>query len=407
MKKSWLFYICLLLTANTLNSQVVLEVNGNIDFEASFMSENTHYFYNELHKNAAGFHIDVPEINLVGKLKLAKNWAINSRWQTVRQFGKRPGIAKDLMDYNSSIHQLNVEWKSIKIPLKIIGGRFMNGYGSYTKKQLSYERNFISRPLFYSFYVNASDVAGVAPSLGENLSFRKGMIKDWGIIPFYYGAYSNGIKMVYGNQAETNYSLAIVSGTPNKLDLRSSTFSPTVVFHIGKQVNYATSIGWSVMHGAYMNKSSSNDVANIRKYTETTTGIDFKYGKVFFELSGELNVYYFRAPTVFLNNEILMIDNKISHFLGISPFIDLKYEFSVLPSLFVAARIDAAFHQNLSPGWTYEDQWEDDIFAISFASGYKVSQFLELRINASWQIHFEEPEPIDRSGLRVIAVFKL
>ena len=103
----------------------------------------------------------------------------------------------------------------------------------------------------------------------------------------------------------------------------------------------------------------------------------------------------------------MTIDDKISHFLGISPFIDLKYEFSVLPSLFVAARIDAAFHQNLSSEWAYKEQWEDDIFAISFASGYKVSQFLELRINASRQVHFEEVEAVNRSGLRVIAVFKL
>ena len=171
MKTSLLFYLCFLIGLLSMNGQVVLEVNGNIDFEASLMSENTHYFYNELHKNAAGFHIDIPEVNLVGKLKFSENWAINSRWQTIRQFGKRPGIAKDLMDYNSTFHQLNIEWKSSKIPLKIIGGRFMNGYGSFTKKQLSYERNFISRPVFYSFYVNASDVAGVAPSLGENLSF--------------------------------------------------------------------------------------------------------------------------------------------------------------------------------------------------------------------------------------------
>lgn len=396
--------ICFTLISYIASGQVQLEFNANIDFETSYVSENSHYWYNEIHSNSTGLSFDLPELNLLSKLILNDNWAIHGRFLTRRELGKRPGILQGLEDYEYIFPQVNIRWQSSKKPLKITIGKFLNGYGNFVENQLSYQRTFINRPLFYSYYVNTSDKVGSAPNLGETAIFLVNGSREWGTIPFYYGGYSTGIKFNYGLEGQTQGSIALVTGTPSKLNLRQNTFAPTLVANFSHPINYATSIGFSAMHGAFMNSVDSVNITRISRYSQSAIGVDLTYGSGFFELKSELNASYFRSPTATGSAEEFQVNEDLVSLFSLAPRLDIKYEFSRISGLFTALRLDGMFPLYSGQNWPFESNWEDNIVALDIAFGYKITSYLQLRINASQQRQFAS-NTIVRNGIRSLVIF--
>ncbi len=405
MKSTITFLLCSLLSLKLITAQIKLELNGNLDFETSYMSDNSSYWYNEIHARTTGFRFDVPELNLFAKLDLNKQWAINGRFQVLRENGRRPGIFKELDRYRYIFPQLNLEWKSSKKPIKLTFGKFLSSYGNFIENPISYNRTFINRPLFYSFYVNTSPFIGSAPGLGDFTNIVVNGSKDWGVLPYYYGGYSTGIKFNYGNEAGLNGSVAIAAGTPNKLNIRNTTISPTLIADLNHQINYAAKLGISLMVGSFMNETEGIKISNLNQYRQVALGIDGTYGYGFWEIKGELNGLYYRSPTTgLLDNEILIFEDPINLY-SLSPRIDVKYEFENISGLFTAIRFDALFPLSNKNDWAYAQNWEDNVISLDAALGYKITSYLELRLNGAYQWHYTIPETIERFGIRSLVIF--
>lgn len=385
-----------------ISAQIGIEFNANLDLESSYMSENSHYWKNEIHANSTGFSLDIPELNLISKVSINEQWKVNARLWVFREFGKRPGILKEIDTYTPTLAQLNLQWTSKSRKSKITIGRFNNGYGNFIRKQTSNQRNFVFRPLFYSFFVNASDEIGVAPGLGEQVRLRVGERLAWGSIPFYYGGYSNGINYKYGQEGTTTYSLSIVTGTPNKLSFSDTPLSPTLITRIGWQPNYASKIGWSMMYGSFMRNIEAVSFNQINQYRQFVTGFDFEYGKGFFEISGELNAFYYNLPSIDLQSEEIEFHDGIAHLFGVSPYMDVKYENPIVSGFYAAIRIETMLFYNAQNKWEHSNKWEENIYRIGAGIGYKISKNLQFRVNADFQRHFENNEAIDRTGIRTM-----
>lgn len=360
---------------STLSGQTTFTVNALADFEYSKAGSKSHFYYNEIDQDNIDSRVSIRQLNLIGQIKFNSQWTFNTRFLLEKDKGQKLE--------NFAIPQLNIQWLSKKRKVGITIGSFTNPFGSYNQKQLSTERNFIGLPLAYSYYNNISDKIGFMEGMGDLNKIQIDGDVQWGSTNLYYGGYTTGTMFSWNiKPAKVNWKIALVNGASNLQKQITDPIHFGVISRLKIQPTYFWEQGFSVSHGTFFQASEVSDqLEDLRTFTQTLIGVDFKMGKGFFEFSGEVIGSFYKVPefNVFGTGSY-DAPQKLSN---LAAYLDVKYEPSILQGSFIAYRID---HLRFGELESDPDQnWDNNVLRHSIAIGYHINQYILARVGASTQ----------------------
>ena len=396
VKVALVILCCLFYYLHPSYAQVVYKFNALADIELSKGGEKSHYYYNEIDENNIDYRFGFNQLNLIGQMVPDSNWTFNARLLLERDKGQNLN--------KFSTPQLNIQWVSNKRKIGFTLGFFVNPFGSFNEKQLSTKRNFIGLPLAYSYYTNISSVIGYLPDMGD---VTKVLIDDevqWGSTNLYYGGYTAGAMFSWNiKPSKVTWKIAIVNGASNKMERFSKPLNLGIISRLKLQPTYFWEQGISVSHGSFMKISEvSTQLDQLGMFTQTLVGTDFKLGKGFFELSGELIGAFYQVP-LFNSDNKTFESRTVSDALtisNISAYLDIKYEFPKIPGSYAAYRIDHLRFGKIDSG--NAQHWDNNIVRHSLAVGYHINQNILARIAVSTQQVNNKPWNKKQGTFRVV-----
>jgi hypothetical protein len=379
--KKYIFFAVLIIGNFTspLFAQTTFTINALADFEYSKAGSKSHFYYNEIDQNNIDSRFSLGQLNLIGQIKFNSQWTFNTRLLVEKNKGQK--------FEKFAIPQLNIQWLSKKRKVGITIGSFTNPFGSYNQKQLSTERNFIGLPLAYSYYNNISDKIGFMEGMGDlNKNSIDGDVQ-WGSTNLYYGGYTTGTMFSWNiKPAKVNWKIALVNGASNLQKQITDPIHFGVISRLKLQPTYFWEQGFSVSHGTFFQVSEVSDqLENLRAFTQTVVGMDFKLGKGFFEFSGEVIGSFYKVPLFNAVDNAFEIGSydapqKLSN---LSAYLDVKYEPSILQGSFIAYRIDHLRFGEVESAPV--QNWDNNVLRHSIAIGYHINQYILARVGASTQ----------------------
>ena len=368
-----------LLLQSNLMAQSGFAFSGLTDFEYAKAGSKSHYYYNEIDKDAIDGHFGIAQLNIMGRLNINKHLIFNARFLLEKDKGVKLN--------KFAVPQLNVQWVSKKRKVGITVGSFTNPFGSFNQKQLSTKRNFIGLPLAYSYFNNISDKIGFVKDLGDVAKIPIDNEVQWGSTNLYYGGYTTGAMFSWNiKPSKVNWKIALVSGASNLQKQFSDPLHFGVISRLKIQPTYFWEQGFSVSHGNFYQSSEVGDLLSEKpKFTQSTIGMDFKIGKGYFEFSGEVIGSFYKVPQ-FNGDELSFDANTIKSPLNLSNLavnLDIKYELPVIQGSYIAYRIDHLRFSNLENSNT--QNWDNNVLRHSFAIGYHINQYILMRATVSTQ----------------------
>lgn len=356
-------------------AQTTFRFNALGDFELSKGGPNSHFYYNEIHQDFKDIRFGITQLNLITQIEFNTQWSLNARFLLERNQGQKLDQFK--------IPQLNIQWLSKKRKTGITIGNFVNPFGSFNQQQLSIDRDFIGLPLAYSYYVNISDKIGFTTDMGDITKISIDGEVQWGSTNLYYGGYTSGAMFSWNiKPTKVNWKIALVNGASNIQKQITDPLHFGIVSRLKIQPKYFWEQGFSLSHGTFMqNAEVSDQLSDLKAYSQTLIGTDFKLGYGFFEFSGEIIAASFRVPV--FNNEDRMFEMQDERLSSLSAYLDAKYELKILPGSYVVYRIDQMSFSKLT---SHENQpWDNKVLRHSLAFGYHLNQYLLARVAVSTQ----------------------
>jgi len=393
---SFLIATILFVFAFSIQAQSVLKINALADVELSTAGEKSHYFYNEINAEHLDLRLSMSQLNIIGEWTLNNNWILNGRLLVERDRGR----SFDKV----SAPQLNIQWLSNRRKVGLTIGRFINPFGALNDRQLSIDRKFISNPLAYSYYTNVSTNIGYHTDLGDIEKISVNEEFDWGSSHLYYGGYSTGFMFSWNvKPSKINWKIALVNRAVNVAKQFPDPQQIGIVSKITFRPSYFWSQAFSISHANFMESSViSEQLEDLNKYSQTLVGTDFKFGKKYFELSGELIAAFYKAPQydALLNDYVNGTDDTPLSLKSFSAYLDFSYELKWLPGSYVAYRID---HLSFGEVSNNSDlSWDNDVLRHSFAMGYHINQYILLRAAVSRQSVDNKPWDKKQDTFRLI-----
>ncbi len=357
------------------SAQTTFKFNALADAELSMAGKDSHYYYNEIHKDYTNIRFGVTQLNAIGQLNFKQQWSFNFRLLLERDKGQK--LNKFL------VPQLNIQWLSKDNKFGLTVGAFTNPFGSFNEKQLSTDRDFIGLPLAYAYYFNISDKIGYMEGMGDINKVPIDGEVQWGSTNLYYGGYTAGAMFSWNiKPSKINWKLALVSGASNLQQRFTDPLNFGVISRLKFQPAYFWEQGLSVSYGTFMQKSEVSDqLENLRTYNQTLIGTDFKLGTGFFEFSGEVIGAFYQVPQ--FNSENGIFDNNTRKISNLSAYLDIKYELPVLQGSYVAYRIDYLGFSKLDTDQSLN--WDNKVQRHSVALGYNINRYLLVRVMVSTQ----------------------
>ncbi|TNE49572.1 MAG: hypothetical protein EP344_18065 [Bacteroidetes bacterium] len=381
------FLLCLLtfLSVEKGSAQPAFQWNILADLELSAGGEKSHFYYNEIDQDNRDLRVGVAQLNAIGKLILNPGWTVNARLLLERDKGKK--LERFV------VPQLNIQWLSKKRNLGITAGSFTNPFGAFNEQQLSIDRTFVGLPLAYSYYVNISDQIGFVENLGDVAEINIDGAKQWGTTNLYYGGYSTGAMCSFNiKPGKINWKIALVSGAPNLQKRFTDPLHFGLISRLKLQPVYFWEQGISFSHGSFLRASEkSGSIEDLRAFRQTLVGTDLKLGVGFLEFSGELIAAFYKTPA-FLEADNLFDPETLGEPLKLfnyAAYADVKYEFSFLPGMYLAYRIDRlGFGENTRSN---SGNWDNNVWRHSLAAGYRITPWLLTRVAVSTQMVENKP----------------
>jgi hypothetical protein len=376
--KNSLFLIFLFVGVSShLNAQTTFKINGLADVEISKGGSSSHYYYNEIDQNHTDLRIGIAQLNLVGQINFGKQWIFNTRLLLERDKGQK--------FENFVIPQLNIQWLSKDRKVGLTIGSFTNPFGSFNKKQLSIDRNFIGLPLAYSFHNNISDKIGFLEGMGDIEKINIDGSIQWGTSNIYYGGYTTGAMFSWNiKPSKVNWKVALVSGASNLQKHFTSPLNFGVISRLKIQPTYFWEQGISISHGTFFQESEvSPQLTDLKDFTQTIIGLDYKLGFGFFEFSGEVMGVFYKVPEFNGEDYLFVTGSDTRNLNNIAAYLDIKYEPPVLQGSYIVYRID-----HLDFGKLDDDNdptWDNKVLRHSIAIGYHINQHILARISVSTQ----------------------
>ena len=138
-------------------------------------------------------------------------------------------------------------------------------------------------------------------------------------------------------------------------------------------------------YGTFMQDSEVSDLlSDLRAFTQTIIGTDFKIGSGYFEFSGEAMVSIYNVPQFDGERNMFKLsgNSDIVNLSNFTTYLDFKYELPIIQGSYAAYRIDYLAFSKQNGG---RQHWDDNVLRHSFALGYHITRYLLLRATASTQ----------------------
>jgi hypothetical protein len=287
-------------------------------------------------------------------------------------------------DGDIRLDEYALTWKPFDEPLlNVRVGKFATIFGNWVPRHLSWDNPFITAPVPYENVVGIAD--HVAPLSQQAFLTRKTIPdkkREW--LPVLWGpVYAHGAS-VFGRIEGFDYAFEIksasISSRPYAWDARHTDWdAPTVSGRLGYRPNAAWDFGTSFSTGAYMLADPDNTLprdTDRDDFTQDTIGFDLRYSRHHFELWAELMLSRFEVP-------------RVGDADTVTYYVEAKYK--ITESLFVAARWNQQFFDDVPNGRGGEAVWDRDLFRADLAVGYRFSRQLQTKLQYSYG-HERGPE---------------
>lgn len=357
-------------------AQISLEVNANVDVELSKAGAISRFYYNEINREKTDWNLNFQEINLLTKIILNPEWSVNTRFTLQRKYGRTFNVFR--------IPVLNLQWKPTDKAYSLQLGRIINPFGSFNRKQISTERDFIGRPLAYQYYTNISYRLGYRPQLGE-MQDPALESPDWGSPISNYQGYASGLLFDWSiTPGKLSWSTALTTGAANINDVFTQPLHLGLSSRLKYQIKYFWQQGISISYGGFMEEDDRvPDAEGLNNYTQLLIGTDYKLGFGFFELSGEAIFARYTVPEFSYVSTYFNL-NQLHQLNAFSSYFNLKYEPPFLSGSYIAYRLDGLWFGNNDS--IPEARWDNGVVRHTIAGGYRLTHYLWLRGSVSTQI---------------------
>jgi hypothetical protein len=148
--------------------------------------------------------------------------------------------------------------------------------------------------------------------------------------------------------------------------------APSVSGRLGYRPSATWNFGTSFSTGAYMLADPQDTLprgTDRGDYTQDTVALDFSYAHHHFELWGELMLSRFEVP-------------RVGDADTLAYYLEAKYK--ITESLFVAARWNQQFFDDVSDGAGGSATWDRDLFRVDLAVGYRFNRALQAKLQYSY-----------------------
>ena len=355
-----------------MSGQPTIEWNAWMDVSLSQGQDSSHYFYNEIHKTYKDWRLSISDLNLLTTIKLDSSWSINARGRLMRYGGKK------LETWQLPL--LNMQYQPSGSRWRVVLGRMVSPYGTFSNLQHPTQLTFVNLPLAYYYFTNVSPQSGFAYELGEN-TVRIDGNSDWGVPMIYYGRYVNGVAFNWAViPGKLDWETAITNGALNLWPNEPWDFENWgVVTKATLQPTYYWEQAFSVSYGTFQQPSSSVNIRD-RTFNQWLFGAHSKLGIGFWETNIRIDVSRFDVPEI--NRKPLFFSEETQGLTMGSIAGTLKYEVPQLSGLYVAYGLDYLWfgdYESLYQPRT--GSWDNNVLRHNFGLGYKINRFLLLRMN--------------------------
>lgn len=262
-------------------------------------------------------------------------------------------------------------WKQDEVNVRI--GKFATAFGSWAKRNLSWDNPLITAPMAYEDVLPMTD--GFAPGGLAGFAARRDMPDNKsGWVPIIWGpSYATGAS-IFGRAGMLEYAFevknAALSSNPQSWDGVQDGFhtNPTVTGRVGLRPAPEWTFGTSFSHGPYMRASGSGSLpagTSVNDYTQTTWGLDAGYTHHRWQIWSELIAARFEVP-------------RVGAVDVLSGFVEAKYK--VTSSLWAAARWNQSAFSDV-PGLTTE--WDRNAWRADLALGYRFTERVQVKLQYS------------------------
>ncbi len=262
-------------------------------------------------------------------------------------------------------------WNEDEVNLRI--GKFATAFGSWAKRNLSWDNPLITAPMAYEDVLPITD-GFAAGGLAGFMARRNAPDNKSGWVPIIWGpSYATGAS-IFGRIGMIEYAFeaknAALSSNPQSWDGVQDGFhtNPTVTGRVGLRPAPEWSFGTSFSHGPYMRASAGSTLpggTNVNDFTQTTWGLDVGYTHHKWQIWSELIAARFEVP-------------RVGAVEVLSGFVEAKYK--VTSSLWAAARWNQSAFSDV-PGLT--TSWDRNAWRADLALGYRFSERVQMKLQYS------------------------
>ena len=354
-------------------SQPTIEWNAWADLSLSKGQETSNYFYNEIHKKYKDWRLGISDVNLLASIKLDSSWTINARGRLMRYGGKK------LESWQLPL--LNIQFQQPGKPWRLVLGRMVSPYGTFSMRQHPTQLTFVNLPLAYYYFTNVSPQSGYTFDLGENTLLIDGS-PDWGVPMIYYGRYVNGVSFNWEViPGKMNWETAITDGAlnlwPNHKPWNFDNWG--LVSKATWQPTYFWEQAFSVSYGTFQRPTTSVAIED-RKFKQWLFGAHSNLGFGFWETNIRIDVSRFSVPEI--NRKPLFFSETNQGLTMASVAATVKYELPQLSGMYLAYGLDYLwFGDHESNYQTQVGSWDNNVLRHNFGLGYKINRYLFLRLN--------------------------
>ncbi len=288
--------------------------------------------------------------------------------------GFDPGVVED---GTARLDEYFVRWTPLDSEaLNFQVGKFATVFGNWVPRHLSWENPFITAPVPYENVVGITDLA--APANRAAFLNRKrtpDKKREW--LPVIWGpSYAHGAALT-GRVETFEYALEVksasLSSRPSAWEAREVDFDePTITGRLGWRPNAAWNLGGSFSTGAYLLPVADASLphgASRGDFSQDTLGFDFSFARHHFELWGELMLSRFEVP-------------RVGDVETLAYYLEARYK--VTESLFLAARWNQQFFDDVSDGHGGDTTWDRDLFRVDLSVGYRFNRNLQAKLQYSY-----------------------
>ena len=264
-------------------------------------------------------------------------------------------------------------WDDSRFNLQV--GKFATVVGNWVPRHLSWENPFINAPLVYENVTLVSDKIAPASPLDFVHEFEN---EKYEFNPVIWGpSYASGIS-ISGRLGQFDYAAemknASLSSRPESWSVTETGFDhPTFSGRVGFRPNQIWNFGLSASDGPCFRPEAEQTLPpgrDIGDYREFVLGQDVSFASHHLQLWAEFYEARFEVP-------------RVGDADTFAYYLEAKYKFT--PQLFGALRWNQQLFSNISDGADSQVRWNQNLWRIDMAAGYRFTSHIQLKLQYSFQ----------------------